>query len=95
LRYFDPSPERAQAIASILGKTIEMTEAKNTAEGAVAFRVDQPAMQAPGTLNPRIHMITMFALGRGILLGLVLAGLSELVGSWRHRRQPELNLPIA
>lgn len=95
LRYFDPSPERAQAIASMLGKTIETTEAKNTAEGAVAFRIEQPATQAPGTIHPRIHIITMFALGRGLLLGLVLAGVSELVSSWRHRRQPELNSPIA
>lgn len=95
LRYFDPSPERAQAIASMLGQTIEMIEAKNAGEGAAAFRVDQPAMQAPGTIRPRMQIITMFALGRGILLGLVLAGVSELVGSWRHRRQPELNSPTA
>jgi uncharacterized protein involved in exopolysaccharide biosynthesis len=94
LRYFDASPERAQAIASMLGQTIETTEAKNIAEGEVAFRVDQPAQQAPGTLSPRIHIVTVFALGGGILFGLVLAGLSEVVGSWR-RRQPELNSPIA
>jgi uncharacterized protein involved in exopolysaccharide biosynthesis len=94
LRYFDPSPERAQAIASTLGQTIEMVEAKNTAAGAVTFRVDQPARQAPGTLRPRIQIITMFALGGGILFGLVLAGLSELVGSWRHRQQPKLNSPV-
>lgn len=93
-RYFDPSPERAQAIAAVLGQTIEMAEAKNTSEGAIVFRVEQPVKQAPGTINPRIHIITVFALGGGILFGLVLAGLSELVGSWRHRRQPEFNSPI-
>lgn len=95
LRYFDPSPEKAQAIASMLGQTIEMIEAKNAGEGAAAFRVDQPAMQAPGTIRPRMQIITMFALGRGILLGLVLAGVSELVGGWRHRRQQELSSPAA
>ena len=91
LRYFDPRPERAQAIASLLGQTIEMAEAKNTAEGVVAFRVDQPARQEPGTMRPRIHIVTMFALGGGILFGLVLAGLSQLVGSWRHRQPPTFN----
>jgi uncharacterized protein involved in exopolysaccharide biosynthesis len=94
LRYFDPSPERAQAIATMLGQTIEMIEVKNTAEGAIAFRVDQPARPAPGTMSPRIYMITMFALGGGLLFGVVLAGLGELVGSWRQRRQPELNSRI-
>src|SRR5689334_18852757 len=58
LRYFDRSPERAQAIASALGQTIEMTETQNTAAGAVAFRVDQPAKPAPTTLRPRIYVIT-------------------------------------
>ena len=92
LRYFDPSAERAQAIASMLGQTIEATEAQNT-EGAVAFRVDQPAKPAPGTLRPRIAIITVFALSGGILFGLMLAGLSELVDSWRHRRQPKFEAP--
>jgi uncharacterized protein involved in exopolysaccharide biosynthesis len=95
LRYFDPKPERAQAIASLLGETIETTEAKNTAEGVVAFKVDQPARQAPETMSPRIYMIMVFALGGGILFGLVLAGLSEVVGSLRHRRQPKFNSPLA
>lgn len=95
LRYFNPSPERAQAIASLLGQTIEMAEAKNTEQGAIAFRVDQPARQAPGTMSPRIYMITMFALGGGILFGVALAGVSELIGSWRHRRQPKLDSPLA
>lgn len=94
LRYLDPRPERAQAIASVLGETIQKSETKNTAEGAVVFRVEQPARPAPGTINPRMHVIAMLALGRGILLGLVLAALSELVGSWRQRRQPELSSPI-
>jgi len=95
LRYFDAKPERAQAIASVLGQTIEMTEAKNTAAGAVAFRIDQPARPVAGTLDPRLHIIAVFALGSGILFGLVLAGVSELVSSLRQRRQPELNSPTA
>ncbi len=94
LRYFDRSPERAQAIASALGQTIEMTETQNTAAGAVAFRVDQPAKPAPTTLRPRIYVITVFALGGGILFGLVLAGLSEVVSNWRHRQQPKLDSPV-
>lgn len=91
LRYFDPKPERAQAIASVLGEAIEKTNARIAGDGAVAFRVDQPATQAPGTLKPRLHIITVFALGGGVLFGLVLAGFSELVGGWRRRRQPELS----
>jgi capsular polysaccharide biosynthesis protein len=94
LRYFDPKPERAEAIASVLGQTIQMTEAKNTAEGKVGFRIDKPARRASSSLNPRLQILAVFALGGGILFGLVLASLSELVSSWRHRRQPELNLPI-
>jgi uncharacterized protein involved in exopolysaccharide biosynthesis len=94
LRYLDPRPERAQAIASVLGETIQKSEAKNTVEGAVVFRVEEPARPAPGTIEPRIHIIALFAVGRGIFLGLVLACLSALVGSWRQRRQPELNSPV-
>jgi uncharacterized protein involved in exopolysaccharide biosynthesis len=71
-----------------------MTEAKNTAEGKVGFRIDKPARRASSSLNPRLQILAVFALGGGILFGLVLASLSELVSSWRHRRQPELNLPI-
>ena len=94
LRYLDPKPERAQAIAAALGETIEKFEAKNTAEGAVAFRVEQPARPVPGTINPRMDVIAVLAVARGILFGLILAGLTALVGSWRNRRQPELTSPV-
>lgn len=94
LRYLDPRPERAQAIAAVLGETIEKSEAKNTAAGAIVFKVEQPARPVPGTINPRMYVIAILALGRGIFFGLVLAGLSELVAGWRQRRQPELSTPI-
>jgi len=95
LRYFHPSPEKAQAVAALLGRTIESVEATNSAQGAIVFRVEQPARPAPGTLNPRMSVIAVFALGGGILFGLALAAVSELFGGLRHLRRREVSSPIA
>jgi hypothetical protein len=94
LRYYHPKPESAYAIAAMVGQTIEMADAKNTAEGAVVFRVEQPATLAPGQINARMYVVTVFALGGGILFGLVLTVVSELFGSLRHLRRREVSSPI-
>jgi len=86
LRYLDPKPERAQMVAAVLGQSIEEIEAKNTSAGAVVFRVEQPATPMPVPIKPRLYIIAVFALGVGILSGLILAGLGALFGSRRHRQ---------
>ena len=84
LRYLDPKLERAQMVAAVLGQSIEKIQT-NTSAGAVVFRVEQPAIPAPSSIKPRLYIIGVFALGVGILSGLLLAGLSALFGSWRSR----------
>jgi len=90
LRSLDTKPERAQMVAAVFGQSIEQIEAQNTSEGAIVFRVEQPATPAPSTIKPRLGVISVFALGCGILTGLVLAGLSEF-GS---RRRSEVKAPV-
>jgi hypothetical protein len=94
LRYLDLTPERAEKVAGVLGEAIETAEAQNTSEGAIAFRVEQPASPASGPIKPRQFVVGVKALGGGVLLGLVLAGLSEIFGSWRHRRRRHVEAPI-
>lgn len=94
LRYYHPKPESAQAIAALVGQTIESVNAKNASEGAVVFRVEQPATLTPGRINTQMSVVTVFALGGGVLFGLVLAAVSELFGSLRHLRRREVSSPI-
>jgi capsular polysaccharide biosynthesis protein len=90
LRSLDTNPERAQMVAAAIGKSIEETEAQNASQGNVAFRVEQQATLVPGTIKARLGVVAVFAFGVGILSGLVLAGLSELVG---RRRSLAVNSP--
>jgi capsular polysaccharide biosynthesis protein len=94
LRYLDLTPERAEKVAGVLGQTIETAEAQNTSQGSVAFRVQQPPSPASGPIKPQQFVVGVKALGGGLLLGLVLAGLSEIIGSWRHRRHRHVEAPI-
>ncbi len=88
LSYLHPKAERAQAMAAVIGQTIEAAEAQNGAEGVSGFRVEQPAKLSPRTINPRMSIIMFFALWGGISFGLVLTVVSELVGGLRRWRQP-------
>lgn len=91
LRYYHPTPESAQAIAAMVGQTIETAEAQNTAEGTIPFRVEQQASLSPGRINARMSVVTVFALGGGVLFGLALATVSELFGTLRHLRRREVS----
>jgi uncharacterized protein involved in exopolysaccharide biosynthesis len=91
LRYYHPKPESAQAIAAMVGQTIERAESQNTTEGTIPFRVEQQATLAPGRINARMSVVTVFALGGGVLFGLALSIVSELFGSLRHLRRREVS----
>ena len=91
LRYLDPKPERAQMVAAVLGQTIEEIDGKNTSASAIGFRVERPATPAPNPIKPRLYIIAVFALGVGVLSGLILALLSALFG---NRRQQQLKAPV-
>lgn len=93
LRSFDTKPERAQMVAAAFGKSIEENDAQNVSgNSAIAFRVEQPAAAVPRTVKPRLGVVTVFALGGGILTAFILAAVSELV---RRRRSPEVGSAVA
>ena len=94
LRYLDLTPQRAERVAGVLGQAIETAEAQNTSEGAIAFRVQAPPSPATGPIKPQQFVVGVKALSGGVLLGLILAALSEMFGSWRHRRHPHVEAPI-
>ena len=79
LSYLDITPEAAQQGANVLGQGVASAELGREAENGFAFKVLQPASAATGPIKPRRLMITMFAVAGGLLLGFVLAGVSELV----------------
>ena len=79
LSYLDITPEAAEKGANVLGQSIASTELGRESEKGFAFKVSQQAGPATGPIKPRRFMLTMFALAGGLLLGFVLAGVSELL----------------
>jgi len=79
LSYLDITPEAAEKGANVLGQAIASAELGSESEKGFAFKVLQPASPAIGPIKPRRFMLTMFALAGGLLLGFVLAGVSELL----------------
>jgi capsular polysaccharide biosynthesis protein len=90
LRYLDVTPEAAEQGANVLGQAIASAELGRESENGFAFKVLQPASPAIGPIKPQRFMLTMFALGGGFLLGLVLAGVSEL---FKYRRHVKFDSP--
>lgn len=90
LSYLDLTPEAAEKGANVLGQGIASVELGRESETGFAFRVVQPASPATGPIKPRRFMLTMFALGGGLLLGFVLAGISEL---FKYRRHVKFDSP--
>ena len=90
LSYIDQTPEQAVTVANLLGQALASAELKRASENGYAFGVVEPASSALGPIKPRRFVITVFALGGGLLLGLVLAGASEL---WNARRHEKLGSP--
>ena len=84
LTYLDFTPEAAEKGANVLGQGIASAELGTESENGFAFKVLQPASPATGPIKPRRFMLTMFALGGGLLLGFVLAAVSELFKNRRH-----------
>lgn len=90
LHYLDLSPEAAEAGANLLGQAIASAEIEKESENNFAFRVVRPAISAAGPIKPRLSILTFYALGGGLLLGLVLAGMSEL---FKYRRHVKFDSP--
>lgn len=90
LSYLDLTPEAAEKGADVLGQGIASAELGRESETGFAFRVVQQASTATGPIKPRRFMLTMLALGGGLLLGFVLAGVSEL---FKYRRHVKFDSP--
>jgi uncharacterized protein involved in exopolysaccharide biosynthesis len=78
IRFRDPSPDRAQQVTENLGGLVE----KLNLQGGT-FKVQQRASVAAGQIMPNRVKLTVFGIGAGVLLGLVVAGLVELTRKFR------------
>lgn len=87
LRYLDSTPQAAEAGANLLGQAIASAELANESENNFAFKVVRPAVLSDGPIKPRLSILTFYALGGGLLLGLVLAGVSELFTLYRRHEK--------
>ena len=90
LSYADLTPESAEAGANLLSQAIASAELERKSENNFAFRVAESAIPAAGPIRPRLSMIAFYAVGGGLLLGLVLAGVSEL---FKYRRHAKFDSP--
>ena len=90
VKYRDRTPERAQLIAGALSQVIEKSY-RGDGQSKGAIRVEQPATLASGSIMPRRLRMTAMGIGAGLLLGLVLAGITELASRLRNSKiDPQL-----
>ena len=95
LYYYDLTPEKAQTIVDRMGKAIDSSEGRSGSEYNVVFRVVQSATPAVGPIKPRLFVVTVFAFGGGLLLGVVLAVISELVSTRRREKFNSPSVPVS
>jgi uncharacterized protein involved in exopolysaccharide biosynthesis len=86
LYYRDRNPEASEAIVNLLGQAIDSAELRNGSDKANSFRIVQSASKAVGPIKPRLFILAFYAFGGGLLAGLLLAGISELLNFRRHEK---------
>jgi len=83
LKYRDRTPERAQSIAGALGQVIERS----------GFKVEQASTLATTPIMPRRLRLMGLGIGVGILLGLALAGITEVASRLRNGKMESTTRP--